>query len=71
MLAGVGDYISDPDDDNVATIFAITPEESDAFGLGNDRIFMLREDALGLVLGTSHPNLEDAERIFRRWLGDT
>jgi hypothetical protein len=73
MLEGDGDdlYLPDPDEreDNVATIFHITSAESDAFGLADDRIFMLREDSAGFILGTSHPNLEDAERTFRRWLG--
>jgi hypothetical protein len=69
MLKGDGDYISDPDDDHVATIFHITPEESNAFGLADDRIFLLREDSAGFVLGTSHPNITHAEVTFRRWLG--
>jgi hypothetical protein len=69
MLKGDGDYISDPNEAREATIFHITPEESDAFGLAEDRIFLLREDSAGFVLGTSHPNLEDAERTFARWLG--
>ena len=73
MLNGDGDdlYMDTDNEDPIyhATIFHITPEESDAFGLADSRIYMIREDNQGFVYGTAHPTLEHAERTFRTWLG--
>ena len=70
MLNGDGEELYHPDnEDYMATVFHITSEESDAFGLADSRIFMLREDTQGFVYGTTHPNLEHAERTFHKWLG--
>jgi hypothetical protein len=67
MLKGEGEDLYDPalrEDETPAVTFRITPEESDAFGLADDRIFMLREDSMGFIYGSSHPNITHAEVTF-------
>jgi hypothetical protein len=76
MLNGDGEAIFPYGEDDIdsdagycATLFQVSAEEADAFGLECGSWFLLREDSQGFAIGTEHETRDEAEHRFNEWAG--
>jgi len=71
MLDGDGEslYFEHADCEYSPTLFNVTAEEAEAFGLAPNSVYMIYEDDYGFVYGWSCADMEEAAADFARWLG--
>jgi len=73
MLSGDGESLCFVGEDfeymYSATLFNVTAEEAEAFGLAPNSVYMIYEDDYGFVYGWACTNAEEAAADFARWLG--
>jgi hypothetical protein len=71
VMEGDGETLcGDQEECTTAELFTVDADESEAFGIDCGATVMVRQDSQGFVLCTVHASHDEAEKIYRSWIGE-